>query len=201
MHRYIYNLSFILILIGDIGGTNSRFNLICYTCDSLVPEVLLYKKYPTQISPSLDHNISLFLEDCLFAGLPKPEYSVLAVAGPVSNNCCEVFSNAKNWPRIDGNEIAIKFGLKWCTILNDFQAVGFAIIKLNEEDVIKVNEARGDQGKIKSVIGPGTGLGCCRLVPLPEENGRKYYVLGQEGGHASFGPTTKEQCDYMNWFM
>lgn len=125
----------------------------------------------------------------------------MAVAGPISKNACEVFSNAEKWPRIDGDEIAKKFGFKWCKILNDFQAIGFAITKLKEDDLIPVSEARGEEDQIKSVIGPGTGLGCCKLVPLPDGKQTKYYVFGGEGGHASFGPVNKEQCEYMNWFM
>jgi glucokinase len=187
--------------IGDIGGTNSRFSLIRFTRDSSQPEQLIYKKYPTQMAPSLNHNISLFVNECRDLNLPKPTYAVLAVAGPVSKNSCEKFSNAEKWPKIDGDEIAKEFNLENCRIINDFEAIGYSILKLSEEDVIQINECRGEEGNIKTVIGPGTGLGCCKLVPLPTEKGFKYYVFGGEGGHATFGAVGKEQCEYMNWFM
>ena len=61
----------------------------------------------------------------------SPVTACLAVAGPVSNNSVE-FTNRKGWS-ISGEDIARHFGIRKVRLINDFVAVGYGLLTLNEE--------------------------------------------------------------------
>lgn len=50
-----------------------------------------------------------------------PLVGVIGVAGEVKNNMVKV-TNVAHWPRVDGEAIAARCGLKSFTIINDFAA-------------------------------------------------------------------------------
>lgn len=77
--------------------------------------------------------------------------------------------------------------------MNDFEANAYGTLKLQPTDFVKLNEAKGIDNKIKSVIGPGTGLGECMLIPT----GERYYVWPGEGGHSAFSPINELECEFM----
>lgn len=58
---------------------------------------------------------------------------------------------------------------------------------------MKINDAVGINSKIKAVIGPGTGLGECMLVPSND----RYYVWPGEGGHSAFSPIDELESEFM----
>jgi glucokinase len=69
-------------------------------------------------------------------------------------------------------------------VINDFAAVGHAVAVLQAGDWRQVGGAEPVAGKPVAVIGPGTGLGICTLVPTRAG----YQVVDGEGGHVDFAP-------------
>jgi glucokinase len=79
--------------------------------------------------PSFKDAVRAFFSE---AGITKPPVAAcLAVAGPVSNNSVE-FTNRKEWS-IDGDDIASHFGIHHVRLINDFMAVGYGLLTLNEK--------------------------------------------------------------------
>lgn len=191
-----------LTVIADIGGTNSRFQLVEIDGTMEEPKVLFSKNYSTQSYESFHMVFHQFLEDAkAYIGDRFPNNAVLAVAGPVKNNAVTP-SNVKKWGELNGNLLKNEFNLETCIFLNDFEAIAYAVLKLQKKDLIQIDEtAKALENEKISILGPGTGLGYCSMVPAPYQTGWRYYIWGGEGGHAAFSPITELQSLYMLWLM
>ena len=192
-----------ITVIADIGGTNSRFQLVEIDVAMEEPKVLFAKNYSTQAYATFNAVLHEFLEDSKGAADRYPENAVLAVAGPVKNNVVTA-SNVKKWGELNGNLIKNEFNLDSCVFLNDFEAIAYAVLKLQKKDYTQINNQEGvepSENEKIAILGPGTGLGYCTIVPAPHLKGSRYYVWGGEGGHAAFSPVNELQSQYMLWLM
>jgi glucokinase len=152
------------ILIADIGGTNARFAL--YDGATHTPPVKLALDGFTGIAAA----IAAYLGD-----RPPPASAVLAVAGPVQDN--QVRLTNRGWV-VDGAEIAAALGIGRVRVVNDFEALSWALPHLGGADLVQLGGSGGEKGAPMAVLGAGTGLGVGAFLP-PDR------VLASEGGHAS----------------
>ena len=187
-------------IVADIGGTNSRFQVIGIDATMLKPKEFFSKTYPTQSYDKFTDLFQEFLKDSKEASPHFPNNAVLAVAGSVRNGTV-IAANIKKWGELSSFSIKKEFNLEDCVFLNDFEAIAYSIIKLEKDDYFQVNDAAALQDEKIAVMGPGTGLGYCTIVPAPFKQGMRYYVWGGEGGHAAFSPVTQEHSEYMFWLM
>src|SRR5262249_7347461 len=98
-------------------------------------------------------------------------------------------------------ELAARFGFSALRVINDFEALAWALPSLDATDMRPLGARRQAERGVKVVLGPGTGLGVAALVPIDGS----WNVVASEGGHASFGPRMadeepvfarlREQCD------
>lgn len=178
------------ILIGDIGGTNSRLQLVKLT--TLNSEVVKAETFPSQNFPSILEIIEEFLRE-----QPQPKIAVLGIAGAIDNNIFNITN--VSWPPTSTIEIEQRFSIIHVKFLNDFEAAGYGVLELLDEELIPINpKALTDPEAPKAVIGPGTGLGECFLTPIGEG---LYKVWPSEGGHCDFGPKTDLEWRYANYIM
>lgn len=118
----------------------------------------------------------------------------LAFAGPVKDNKAEL-TNRKGW-EIVGSELQSEFGIKAVKIANDFLAVGYGLLTLDEEtECIALQRAPKQTNAPIACIGAGTGLGECFLCPA---NG-SYECFPSEGGHAEFAPRNDEEIGLLKY--
>ena len=122
-----------VILSGDVGGTNSRFQIWTvpprpegWSKDGHqtgvgleVPGVLLYEKsYANENHPTFVGVLTQFISDATAAGVAvdvggQISVACFAMAGPVNNAKNTVnFTNRSKWGIIDGHEIAAKIGAR-----------------------------------------------------------------------------------------
>jgi glucokinase len=113
---------------------------------------------------------------------------VLAVAGPLEGE--EVALTNRAW-RFRPGELARRFGFAKLRIVNDFEAIAWALTRLTAADAHPLGPPLTARPGVRAVLGPGTGLGVAALVPV---DGR-WQVLASEGGHASFGPQTTDELE------
>ena len=79
------------------------------------------------------------------------------------------------------------------SIINDFEANGFGIHQLSDDDVIKIGGGDEVPNGIKGVIGAGTGLGEAYCYPI---HGTDFYqVVPSEGGHTEFAGKSMEDFE------
>lgn len=179
------------VLIGDIGGTNCRLELV----DLHAEKVVKYIKYVTNDYPSLVEPMSDFLEE--FKGTDKwPKFGCLCCAGPVDNNTILSMANSR-WNGFSGHAVGKAVGVKYIKLLNDFESVGYAMIGMPSEKLIQLNPDRSEYNAEPGVVivGPGTGLGVVRINDFTWEGDRKFKVVPMEGGHVPFGARNQAEYD------
>jgi len=161
------------VLIADIGGSNSRYALVGPDGRPDRMQVI-----DNDECPDLQSAIGRYLGK---VGV-RPDMAVLAVAGPATDE--EVYlTNRPSW-RFRREVLAQDCGLGQVHVLNDFEALAWAVPRLGDGDTHVVGAVRPGTAGPKVVLGPGTGLGAAALIPQAEH----WQVVATESGHASFGP-------------
>ena len=168
------------ILLADIGGTKSRFAL---GGSSGRPQQILVIE--DDAFPSLEAAIASYLEK---TGV-SPRSAVLAVAGPIDGEEIAL-TNRASW-RFRRDEMARRFGFRQLRVVNDFEAIAWALPRLGAGDTRPLGKPTAPREGVKAVLGPGTGLGVATLVPM----GGRWHVLASEGGHALFGPQAQDEIE------
>jgi glucokinase len=168
------------ILLADIGGTNSRFAIASSTGR---PEQIVI----------IQNNSVASLETAIEAYLAqtgaRPSAAVLAIAGPTDGGE-EVALTNRSW-RFRRSELARRFGFAPLRVLNDFEAIAWALLRLGPADARPLGKPMPPRDGVKVVLGPGTGLGVAALVPVAGG----WHVVASEGGHVSFGPHSTDEID------
>jgi len=167
-------------LLGDIGGTTARFAVL--TGDTLAPiEHLPVSEYRSMIDA---------IHGFLGRGQDRNRISaaVLGVAAPVEGGR-SVLVNSQ-WV-VDAADLRAAFGLKSISLINDFEAIAYALPDLSGRDVKPLAGGKPQLGESMAVIGPGTGLGMAGVVRRED----RVTIVPTEGGHATLpGATPREDA-------
>jgi len=167
-------------LVADIGGSKSRFALAHSA--GAVERVLVIEN---DTVADLDAAVTRYLEE---TGA-RPRAATLAVAGPVDGEEIAL-TNRASW-RLRRREFAKRFGFSQLRVLNDFEAIAWALPQLGAAQTRPLGSPVVPHAGVKVVLGPGTGLGVAALLPA---DGR-WHVVASEGGHASFGPQAPDEIE------
>ena len=168
------------ILSVDIGGTKTLFQLSTDNNEVILERSLMSDRYAR-----FDDALSEFLSDISITPL-SIESACFAVAGPVLDRNATV----TNLPwQLNADELAVKFNIKSIHLCNDFEAVGYGISCLSDDDIVTLQQGEEVEGFPRAVIGAGTGLGQALLIAENEQ----WKVLPTEGGHIDFAPINKRQ--------
>lgn len=193
------------ILVGDVGGTNTRLALAHRSGDDWHLEA--WETYSTAKLEGMGEAINHYLS------VHRPREGrircCLSGAGPVRANV----SYLSNVPwTIDGPELERRFDLD-VLVINDFSAICYGLPSLHPDDPESIvpiphpeevadhdsraNDATGASGGgVWAAVGAGTGLGIGFLVTI---DGR-HLALPSEGGHADFG-AFDEETDRLKAFV
>lgn len=172
------------LLIGDIGGTNARFALVGESGAYGREQGVLCADFP-----DVEHAIHAYLRQ---TGETTPTVICLAAAGPVVGEQIKLTNSA--W-LVDSGSIRREFGGATVCLLNDFEAIAFALPHLGACDVRVMGDYPlpdlAHRDFAICVIGPGTGLGASGL--------RRYkgheVPLVTEAGHVGFAPENPLQAE------
>ncbi len=178
------------VLAGDIGGTNARLALV--EAGAGPARVLARRRCDSPRYASLSEVLREFLADPPVAAAGPPAAACLALAGPVRAGGADQTVRITNLPwEVSAAALRDEFGFERLRLINDFQAVGYGIEGLREEDMVTLQDAAAEPRAVRAVIGAGTGLGQAMLVW--QDGG--YEALATEGGHVDFAPTDEQQLD------
>lgn len=166
-------------LVADVGGTNARFGLQDYASGRLQAVEYYSVADHSAFTDALGH----FLADIQQRGQwqPTPLAACIAVACPVDNEDIRFTNSPWQFTR---ERVAAELGGARVDLINDFAAVGYAITDLKPQDWQQIGGGHPVSSKPIAVLGPGTGLGVCTLVPV----GAGYQIVEGEGGHVDFAP-------------
>ena len=176
-----------ILLIGDIGGTNARFALADDKQPGFTNQITLQCANFKSADEAIDHYLHS-------VGAVTPDEICLAVAGPVSKQRVRFTNNP--WV-IDSKELARKYSVERVQLLNDFEAIAYAVPFLGAEDLMSIGTKtaqplQGDDYTI-AVVGPGTGLG---VVGLKKFRRHLIPIVG-EASHGGFAPESARQIEVL----
>jgi glucokinase len=167
------------IVAADIGGTHVRF-AIAEISEGKVAKLSEAVTLETADYASLQRAWTAFGEQ---AGRKLPDTIAISFAGPVHGEVLKLTNNP--WV-IRPAQIPATLGVKDWTLINDFSAVGHAIVHVSSGDLAHLcgpDIPLPAEGVI-SVVGPGTGLGVAHVL----RHKSRYWVNETEGGHIDFAP-------------
>lgn len=156
-------------LVGDIGGTNSRFALA--NSKGILPKTV--RRFANDDHLRLDDAVQAYLNGLDTA--VSLDRCVLAVAGPVRNQSVRLTN--RNWD-ITAARLGQITGSSTAVILNDLQAQGYALGRLGPSSFQQVRTGRSEPGP-ELVVGIGTGFNTSTIIPV----GGSVEATVAESGH------------------
>lgn len=178
-----------LLLAGDIGGTKTILQVVETSENPL--RTIYEERYHSADFPDLVPMVQQFLAK---ANTPTPEKACFAIAGPVINNTAKLTNLV--W-FLDGQRLEKELGIAHVSLINDFAAVGYGILGLNDKDLLTLQAGKLNEEAPIGIIGAGTGLGQGFLI----KQGEDYQVFPSEGGHADFAPRTELEFQLLKYLL
>jgi glucokinase len=149
-------------VVADIGGTNARFALV----EGPGAAPTRVHTLPTRDHAGMAEVAAAYLAE--HAPDVTPGAACLAIAGPVVNGAYRL-TNA-HWEPDSAEHVRARLGLAHVDVINDFEALAYALPHLGPDDLHAVGGETlpGGGGTAPlAVLGPGTGLGVAALIPTP----------------------------------
>lgn len=160
-------------LVGDIGGTKVLLALA-----SRGPDGRLVLSDERRYGSDSWDGLEPLVQDFLARTGAAPARASFGLAGPI----IEERWSAPNLPwTLHRPSLAESLGMPVC-LLNDFEAAGWGIAELSDEDVVTLQAGEPVKHGPRALIGAGTGLGQALLL---WQDGR-YVPIATEGGHGEF---------------
>jgi glucokinase len=177
-----------MLLAGDIGGTKT--DLAVYSSEA-GPYAPLAE---TEVHSADYGSLTAIAREFLTKVKGWIDRACFAVAGRVIGGRAKI----TNLPWVvEELTIAKELKVESVHLMNDLEAIAFAIPKLRTSDVRTLNSGTPvPQGAI-GVIAPGTGLGEAFLT----WDGSHYIGHSSEGGHASYAPTDEIQIGLLAYML
>jgi glucokinase len=172
-----------LSLVGDIGGTNSRFGLVEQGSMAVQDmEALRNDNFS-----SLEAAVQQYLKN---RGIVSLAAAAIAVAAPVDGESITLTN--RDWT-FSAESLRAAANAKRLRLLNDYEALALALPHLEGDDVVQIGGQAATNPMVKIVLGPGTGLGMATLAPLRQGG---WMVLPCEPGHITLPIETQEEFDW-----
>ncbi len=162
-----------LVLVADVGGTNTRFAL--GRAGVLLSDTLV--RFQNDDHPTFDHALTTYLAR---QDLPALAAMCIAVAGPVWGDTARLTN--RDW-QFAAAPLAAVAGAGRVRLINDLTALGHAVATLGAAGVTAVavpTEPGGVRNGQALVLGLGTGVNACAVKAL----GGHALCLEAEAGHA-----------------
>ena len=177
-----------MILVGDVGGTKTRFALYEKSGDQLIRKEV--KRYDSASAGSFQELAKKFMSECSVSGVEK---ACFGVPGPVQKGHVQI----TNLPwTLSESDLKRDLGIPLIRLVNDLVAFTAAIPFFNPSDLAVLHEGKKErETSLACVLAPGTGLGMAFLntidgVPHP---------LASEGGHANFAPNNDLEIELLRF--
>jgi len=175
-----------MILAGDIGGTNARLAFFDVLNGHF--RMVSASVFPCREYAGLDQIVAKFVNTSNL----HPDAACFGVAGPVRNGRVET----SNLPWIiESKRLADELNLKQAVLINDLEANAWGIAALDPNDVVSLNQVKGNPVGNQAVISAGTGLGEAGMY----WDGSQHRIFASEGGHSDFAPRNELEIDLFRY--
>jgi len=165
------------VLVGDIGGTNTRLRLT----DPTGRRTLVEAVYPSRSFERFEDVARPFLAN---ADAPHPRVAVIGIAGPVHGGVAR-FTNL-SWV-LDERALERHLKIDQVVLKNDLVVVARGCLATPTKKLLRITEKPpSPKGKHCAVVAAGTGLGEAKCL----WDGARHLAFATEGGHADFAAQT-----------
>lgn len=168
-----------LRVVADFGGTNARFAVV----GAELGEPERVRSYRCSDFSSLEQAVRAYLNDEQISELDQ---LCLAVAAPVDQELIDLPNNHWSFSKL---QLQASLGAR-LTVINDFTAQALALDLLGPDDVEWFGAPRPTPGGIRTIVGPGTGLGVAVVTAGGE-------IVPSEAGHIGFAPSSEHEIDVL----
>ena len=171
-----------MLLAGDVGGTKTLLGF--YDPGTTRPIARDTRRFATLDYPNLGAMIAEFID--AFPAARTIASAAFGVAGPVRGTV----SALTNVPwRVDAAELANRFSIPRVRLLNDVEAMGYAVAVLTPDELTVLQVGRSSADGNAALIAPGTGCGVATLHRV----GGRFVPIASEAGHADFAARTPRE--------
>lgn len=177
-----------MLLVGDVGATKTDLAVITPEAGPRAP--VAFAEFPSGSYASLEAIVREFLGR---VGHPIRRAS-FGVAGPVMDG--RMKTTNLPWV-IEAAALAKALGLESVRLVNDLEAVAWAVPLLRADELSPLNAGAPLPGGAIAIVAPGTGLGEAFLT----WDGSRYVAHASEGGHADFAPTDASQAGLLQYLQ
>lgn len=172
-----------VVLAGDVGGTNTRLALVEVEGGKLRIQEL--EVYSSKDHGSLGDMVRAFVAE----GNRFFDLACFGVAGPVR----EGRAHPSNLPwSVDESRVGKILGVP-TEVMNDLEAMAWGIPLLAPDELALLQEGEGNVEGNAALIAPGTGLGEAGLF----WDGTEHLPFASEGGHADFAPSDEVEWELL----
>jgi glucokinase len=172
-----------MLLAGDIGGTKTLIGLYRAVAHDGRPVPVIVREFTTLDFDSFQEMLDAFFDD---VGNHPIEAGCVGAAGPVTG----AVARLTNVPWVvDGTAIGERLDDRPVTVLNDLEAMAYAVPELEPEELAVLQEGVTVPTGNAALIAAGTGLGQALLHNI---DGR-FLPTASEGGHADFAARTPRE--------
>ncbi|MBW3012550.1 glucokinase [Candidatus Woesearchaeota archaeon] len=179
------------VLAADVGGTHTNIG-ICGLNQR--PELV----FSTHFASSQIKHIADAINETLKIAYEKYHIEVaracIAVAGVVAVDRQSVKLTNLDWV-IKREDIFARTMLKDVVLINDFDAIGYAINIITPEQYVPLAEKKPAEHEVIAIVGAGTGLGKSHLI----WNGRFYQPHWSEGAHSDYAASDDFEFEMMQY--
>ena len=177
------------VLVGDIGGTNTRFAIHDATSEAPLAEAVL----ASHEHATFDAAAKKFLAEAKVVATPS--LAVFAIAAAIVDGAA-TFTNL-SW-HLDERALAASLGVGQVRLINDLTASARGCLLAPPASLIPLTEALPAlREKNLAVIAAGTGLGQARLI----WTGQAHLALPTEGGHRDFAPRNPLEIELLQFLF
>jgi glucokinase len=169
--------------MADIGATNTRCALLDDKGQELAPE-----EFENADFTGLAGVLRIYLDHRRASD--RPTRAALAVAAPIVGD--EVKMTNIGW-RFSQSALKEELELKRLQVVNDFEAVAWALPLLKPTDVVRIGGGESIPRAPLAALGPGSGLGVSALVRAADG----WAAMTGEGGHATMPAATREEQEVL----
>jgi glucokinase len=168
-----------IMIVSDVGGTNGRFGIAKFSEGKKLPEISEIRVYPCKEYITFTDMIAEYMGN-LKGEIPKT--ARFAISGEMTPRRGNLWHF--NWD-IRAEELEQKLGFDQVTLMNDFEALVYAVPHLPKNELLTITDfEKGLENGPFSVCGAGSGLGGSIGIPID----KTVKVVSTEIGHISFAP-------------
>ena len=169
-----------LALVGDIGGTNSRFGLVEKGSTAITRVEAVKNDGFDGLEAAACHYLN-------HQGVTALRSAAIAVAAPVDREVIRLTN--RDWS-FSLTSLKQATNAAHFRLLNDYEALALALPHIATEDLVQIGGTEPKNNAMKVVLGPGTGLGMAMLAPVA---GGGWTALPGEGGQITLPVVTAEE--------